>query len=363
MPFDSDVKARMFIRCARLCCLCLKQCGTNIEAAHIIDEHKGGSNEEENGIPVCFDCHQEIGAYDPKHPKGNKFTPKELRERRDRVYAEVERRPIFTQVLASATRAKGKGAKIVMPTADEVQWPSGEAIKLLERMLDNTSLQSAFAGKLKMLSDSDRAHVLDTLAEKSPQMPRAVEILLTIAGSKLITDEEANLLTERTIRHVTLYGTTYAKAAMLRHLRPPDFAEASREVRAALFEEVIETIRNDQWSEVNELVPALERHVTALPSSLCEEFVLAIMRQSRSGSFDGAPAAKRMLKALPDEVARTAIHAIDAKRLCEVRNQEVMKDFISKYRALARPEKLAMLDDYLSLSYRGFSQKYGPDEE
>src|SRR5262249_43766458 len=62
MPFSPDTKTRMFTRCMRHCCLCRKQCGTNIEAAHIIDEAAGGSNDEENGIPVCFDCHQEIVA-------------------------------------------------------------------------------------------------------------------------------------------------------------------------------------------------------------------------------------------------------------------------------------------------------------
>jgi hypothetical protein len=90
MPFSPEAKTQMFIRCDRLCCLCLKRCGSNIEAAHIRDEHEGGSNEEENGIPVCLDCHQEIGAYNTKHPKGNKFRSEELRARRNRVYKLVE---------------------------------------------------------------------------------------------------------------------------------------------------------------------------------------------------------------------------------------------------------------------------------
>jgi hypothetical protein len=36
MPFPPDVKSEMFIRCGRRCCLCLKQCGINIEAAHYV---------------------------------------------------------------------------------------------------------------------------------------------------------------------------------------------------------------------------------------------------------------------------------------------------------------------------------------
>ena len=96
MPFSQEMKARMFIRCARFCCLCLKQCGTNIEAAHIIDEAKGGGNIEDNGIPVCLDCHQEIGAYNDQHPKGNKFKPEELRARRDKVYELVASGQIYS---------------------------------------------------------------------------------------------------------------------------------------------------------------------------------------------------------------------------------------------------------------------------
>ena len=86
MPFKPDVKTMMFARCHRRCCLCRKQCGVNIEAAHIIDEAAGGSNDFDNGIPLCLDCHQEVGSYSDKHPRGNKFRPEELRTRRDEVY-------------------------------------------------------------------------------------------------------------------------------------------------------------------------------------------------------------------------------------------------------------------------------------
>src|SRR6266849_9448943 len=96
MPFSPEVKSRMFSRCERFCCLCLKRCGTNIEAAHIIPEAAGGSNEEANGIPVCLDCHQEIGGYDDQHPKGNKFRPDELRARRDKVYRAVQSGEIYS---------------------------------------------------------------------------------------------------------------------------------------------------------------------------------------------------------------------------------------------------------------------------
>jgi len=86
VPFSKGTKTRVLTKCSRVCCLCKKQCGTNIEVAHIVPESKGGTNDKNNAIPLCLDCHQEIGAYDPSHPRGNLFTELELRTRRDLVY-------------------------------------------------------------------------------------------------------------------------------------------------------------------------------------------------------------------------------------------------------------------------------------
>jgi hypothetical protein len=97
VSFSPEVKSKMFTRCMRHCCLCRKQCGINIEAAHIIDESAGGSNDEDNGIPVCFDCHQEMGAYRDSHPKGNKIRPEELKQRRDMVYELVATGKLVSQ--------------------------------------------------------------------------------------------------------------------------------------------------------------------------------------------------------------------------------------------------------------------------
>jgi HNH endonuclease len=127
MPFDSAVKMAMFIHCNRRCCLCLKQCGLNIEAAHIIDEAANGSNDENNGIPLCFDCHQEIGSYNDKHPRGNKIRPDELRARRDRVYSlvadgriEVLQPANLPRLLDRRLELKTGGLTVANPTVAQV---------------------------------------------------------------------------------------------------------------------------------------------------------------------------------------------------------------------------------------------------
>ncbi len=363
MSFNADTKARMFIKSARLCCLCLKQCGTNIEAAHIHDESKGGSNDESNGIPLCFDCHQEIGGYDPKHPKGNKFSHDELRARRDRVYKLVDTGVIFSQLVASKAHASGAGSSTAIPANAVPAAASVEAKKLFEMMLKDKDAGTKFAGKIKLLSPEDRAHILDELATSAPTNARAVEILLEIATSKLVTGEESKVVIERTVRHVTLYGTTESKAAMLSGLPPQSLLDASEELREALFDEAIDTITSDQFNDVNALVPSLESHLAAVPPRLHFDFVLAILDQSRSRSHQGAPAANRMLKALPSDLARTAIQSINGTQLCNAAGRREMKAFVTAYKHLASGAQTQMLDDFCNNTEMTFAQEYVPDEE
>lgn len=44
----------------------------------------------DNCIPLCFDCHADVGNYNSKHPKGNKYSSNELKLHRDKWYKSVE---------------------------------------------------------------------------------------------------------------------------------------------------------------------------------------------------------------------------------------------------------------------------------
>ncbi len=63
----------------------------NIQVAHIEPRQKVRSWEVDNAIPLCFDCHQKIFSYNPKHPLGIKYTSKELKARRDEIYEKYTR--------------------------------------------------------------------------------------------------------------------------------------------------------------------------------------------------------------------------------------------------------------------------------
>jgi HNH endonuclease len=79
VPFNRDEVARLLVQVKRRCCICNRFCLTKIETDHIIPLSEGGDDSIENALPVCFDCHAEIHAYNPAHPRGRRFTADELR--------------------------------------------------------------------------------------------------------------------------------------------------------------------------------------------------------------------------------------------------------------------------------------------
>lgn len=78
MTWPTEVKNIALLACARHCCICHKFCGTKIELHHMKLKSEGGTEEFENCIPLCFDCHSDQSSYDYKHPKGTKYTAAEL---------------------------------------------------------------------------------------------------------------------------------------------------------------------------------------------------------------------------------------------------------------------------------------------
>jgi hypothetical protein len=112
--FKEEDKVKCLLWCNRHCCLCGKECGTNIEIAHIIPKYEGGSNDIDNAIPLCFDCHSEIGKYNDKHPRGLKYRPEELKSRREKIYEQYTRH-LVPPVLIQITQAIPRNGNRILP--------------------------------------------------------------------------------------------------------------------------------------------------------------------------------------------------------------------------------------------------------
>jgi hypothetical protein len=101
MSFPPSLREKLLLWCDRRCCLCKKACDVFIEVHHIIPEGtEGGTDDEDNAIPLCFECHGRVSQYDASQPIGTKFKPEELKKRREQVYEE------FTKKLVPALSYK-----------------------------------------------------------------------------------------------------------------------------------------------------------------------------------------------------------------------------------------------------------------
>lgn len=89
MSFSESVRETALTRSARRCCVCREFKGVGLEVHHIHPAADGGPDTLENAIPLCFDCHAAAGHYNPRHPKGSKFSPAELRIHRDQLWKAV----------------------------------------------------------------------------------------------------------------------------------------------------------------------------------------------------------------------------------------------------------------------------------
>lgn len=78
MSFNKDNASDILAKCHRRCCVCHRFCGIKMELHHIDHKADGGSDDIENAIPLCFECHAEVNHYNNTHPRGRKFTKEEL---------------------------------------------------------------------------------------------------------------------------------------------------------------------------------------------------------------------------------------------------------------------------------------------
>ena len=313
MGFPSDVRTKVLIRSARICCLCFKQCGTKIEVHHIVQEADGGPNTEANALPVCFDCHAEVGSYNPRHPKGTKYRDEELRTRRDNVYKLVESGALLALILVKRLPANtaDKSAEAVesaikaLPSHPE---PNDESQEFLKRILKPTTTLDALASKLKLLGPEDAAWFLDSLVKRTKESARAIEALARLIPG--LPNDQKLLAVERTMRNVTLFGETKEKTALLSEFDGEVLQLSDEALRLAFFRDVFEIIDHDQFDEVNELVPSLVRAQECLPRALWADYVKLLIVQSGSLSFKGAPAAKRALTQLSNDIANAGLLAL-----------------------------------------------------
>lgn len=101
MGFTPAIKQQVMIDSARHCCVCHRYKGIKMEVHHLIQHANGGDDTYENAIPLCFDCHADAGHFNDRHPRGTKFSVKELIKARDSWYKNVKNNQIVEKLIFS----------------------------------------------------------------------------------------------------------------------------------------------------------------------------------------------------------------------------------------------------------------------
>ena len=157
--FPKEVVESILIKSRRHCAVCDSWCAQNIEIHHIDSPE---DNSEDNAIPVCFDCHANIGHYNAKHPKGKKYTPSELRKLRDICFGKYSDTP---PAMPEGKSDYGRGFH------DGVIWAEKTmALKDIWRLL---SVHGDFALEILIYFETDDTHTMmdETFMDENVKLP------------------------------------------------------------------------------------------------------------------------------------------------------------------------------------------------
>ena len=185
MGFPQSVADEVLVKCGRHCCLCGNYAGLKIELHHIKQAADGGKDTADNCIPLCLSCHAEVGSYNAHHPKGRKFTEKELKGHRDKYYALFSKLP---HSMESTDNPKAS-EEPVFPLKDTVStaaWGYNELDKLLPLLPGKTILVAGYTGTRK---SAYVHHILNTNLCRNQRI--ACEIFCGSTGGNITVRKSA----------------------------------------------------------------------------------------------------------------------------------------------------------------------------
>lgn len=183
--FQRKEVAELLAVCHRRCCICKKFCGVKIETDHIVPKSENGDDSIENAIPVCFECHAEIHSYNPDHPRGRRFTSRELRLHKKQWLDICRTRP---EIFLNATRDADVGP--LQALIDELdfnivaaQHPLGNEPNCM--FLDDQFRRAVSEGSISILEDSLKKSIIEAYTAMGTANQVITSVLNTPRGTNL----------------------------------------------------------------------------------------------------------------------------------------------------------------------------------
>lgn len=214
MPFKDKQAEQLLVACHRRCCVCHRFCGVKMELDHMIPSAENGTDDIENAIPLCFECHAEVHAYNDKHPRGRKFQPRELQEHK-RQWLEI----CATQPQALIVAPLNHGVGPLQALVDELDYnialaPDKYGPPLCPFMTEQFR-HAISTGSIAILEDTLRAALLSAYAE----MNRANHALEGAVHIEHRPYRDANTMEAHNVMRSAKVKATVAREALLSFVR------------------------------------------------------------------------------------------------------------------------------------------------
>jgi hypothetical protein len=234
---------------------------------------------------------------------------------------------------------------------------SKEAIFLRDSL--EKDMVGGLEAKLAVLSSADRDFLRQSLTERAATDGEAVQGLGQLLGV-LGPADVLNGTSMTALVRKAVFSSSVAYKAMVLGLPPAALNLTEPEVLKAFFDDVLETIDNDKFHEVNLLMPQFETAQAAIPEELYGKYVVSLIQQASSSSYQGAPAARGLLMKLPAEIFSVGLKAVGAADL--LRQPEsvdaILRQLFLRHISAVNEGDSEVAKDYVALSAKEFANKY-----
>lgn len=207
MSISDSVAAKILVKSARHCCICRRFSPLQIQIHHIVEQADGGSNDEDNLIPICILCHSSVHA---KMHMTKGFSRVELKGHREAVYEMVEKGKLPLQPQITGGEMHALSAVII-----ETLKAEGKSKELSERATE-ILLAVACEESPAVIERTDGGGVIKAGGQsfffESKEAKQYPEELFELAHAGFMSlDGETSSITDAGLAHVQKLVKTTAK--------------------------------------------------------------------------------------------------------------------------------------------------------
>lgn len=232
---------------------------------------------------------------------------------------------------------------------DDMRHPEALKILLLKGMTNDLDR------KLALISKEAKADLLEHLTLESIGNEDVIKSIGALLNATPFDDELLRMCLSIIVEDAVFSDSLSRKAKVL-ELGTEFLKKAHPDLLMTLLSEVFKIIQNDQFTEVNLIVPSLIQAQAAIPEALYIEYVETMLTQYQSGSWIGAPAAKGAIIALPQAIFETFVDHLNPAYLLRFYYHPGVRALINSRPVSASKQEL--IRDFLSMDAIAFSEKY-----